>query len=816
MKPHPHTLRLLLAALPLALSLCSCRQMTQVYDLRCEGLVEPLGIDSAQPHFSWKIKSGVPLAQSAYQIQVEPSGLWDSGFVESPDQVMVPYGGRQLSSRQQCRWRVRIRDGEGRLSRWSGWQRFGVGIIAPDSLRGDFIGAAPGEGRACALRKVFDVDKAGVGLLYLTSLGYHEVFLNGEKIGRAVLSPAVSQLDRRSLILVYELPLRRGGNELCVEAGSGWYKSTTFGAAYEGPLVKAQLDLDGETVLCTDASWEGAWNGYRDLGRWRPHQFGGEYIDASHVREWGPVDVVGVEGIEASMQMCGPCLVQEILTPVSVQERPDGSYMVDFGRIVNAMVDFTLPGMDAGTKVTATFSDYVREDGTLEEATRGEDVYVACGQGETERFRNRFNHHLMRYVLLEGLPCAPDPSALKALRIGDDLRWRGSFESSDKELDAIYDLVRTTMCNLTFGGYMVDCASIERLGYGGDGNASALSLQMSADAGPLYLNWLQAWADAQREDGGLPHTAPNPYTAGGGPYWCSFPVQASWLTFLSYGDSRPLRRMYPTMKRWLAYVDKYSVDGLLKRWPDEPYRGWYLGDWAAPKGIDVQDPSSVDLVNNCALCRCYLDLEQIARTLGLEDDALQYRQRYEALSKRVHETFFHDGIYATGSQVDMAYPLLVGVTPSDLRGEVAARLKERTETLYGGHLSTGLVGVPVVTRWATLGGEVQWFYSLLKEHGYPGYLYMLDNGATGVWEEWDGGRSHLHNCYNGVLSWFYEALGGIVPLEPGYRKVRISPQVPEGLERVRVCVETPYGPLEVERVGTSVHVDAPCGVEVVR
>ena len=161
----------------------------------------------------------------------------------------------------------------------------------------------------------------------------------------------------------------------------------------------------------------------------------------------------------------------------------------------------------------------------------------------------------------------------------------------------------------------------------------------------------------------------------------------------------------------------------------------------------------------------------------------------------------------------MVYPLLVGVVPDSLKERVVAVLKERTETVYGGHLATGLVGVPVLTEWATREGECDWLYGLLKQPGYPGYLFMLDSGATGVWEEWDGGRSHLHNCYNGIGSWFYQSLGGIVPDQPGYRHVIIDPQRPDGLDWVKVKQDTPYGVIEVDRTGDALVVTLPVGVK---
>jgi alpha-L-rhamnosidase len=799
-------------AIVVLLALAACRPSFEVYDLRCEGLVEPLGIDSAQPHFSWKIASDQPMQQAAYEIEVGPE-LWKSGKVDSDRQVMVPYAGQPLMSRQQTRWRVRVWNGDGKASAWSPWQRLGVGIIGDDRLKGEYIGAVPGEGRASLLRKDFEVKKTGTALLYVNSLGYHEAYLNGEKVSDAVLQPAVSQLDKRSLIVVYDVShlIRKGFNELCLAIGSGWYKKATFDAVYDGALVKAELDVDGEPLVWTDASWEGGWNGYSDLGDWRPHGFGGELLDNRADPDWAPVDVVKIENITASMQMCEPCRIQEIVTPVFMERVGEDQWLVDFGKVVNALLDVEMPGLQAGDQVKIFYSDASAD--SFDPSICGYDEFVAAGEGD--HFQNCFNHHIFRYVLFEGLKQAPEE--VQAYRMRTDFETGASFTSSDRELNAIHDLVFRTMENLAFDGYMVDCASIERLGYGGDGNASAQSLQTVAGVSPLFLNWLQAWADSQKEDGGLPHTAPNPYKAGGGPYWCSFIVQAPWRVYMNYADTRPMDRFYPNMKHWLDYVDAYTVDGLLKQWPTPPtppYRWWYLGDWAAPEGVNVQDPESIDLVNNCALAQSYEELVRMAQAMNLEADEADYRQRLEALRKRIHETFYHDGLYASGSQVDMIYPLLVGVVPDGLKEQVVAKLKERTETLYNGHLATGLVGIPVLTEWVTRAGECDWMYGMLKQHGYPGYLHMIDNGATGVWEHWDGRRSRLHNCFNGIGSWFYQALGGIVALEPGYRKVKIAPQIPAGLEWVEVTQPTPYGPITVKRKGQEVSYTVPVGITV--
>ena len=839
--PRSTVLKVLIGFFSIA-AMVSCGNDIMTYDLLCEGLEEPLAIDSRLPHFSWKILSTSAMKQASYRIQVASSeglllgdnaDLWDSGDVSSPDQVMIPYKGKSLGEKSLVWWRVMVKDSRGNSSSWSYPQRFGTFTL--EGIDGEYIGAVPGEGRSPLLRKTFTLSKVpATAILYVNTLGYHEAFINGKNVAEDdVLNPAVSQLDKRSLIMAYDVTtlLQEGENEIVLWTSSGWYKPKTFGAVYEGPLVKAELDAFSEDgikpILCTDASWTGTWSGYSDPGGWTPYGFNGETMDSRVIpsslkaedlsgMDWKSVDAIKVDGIAASPQMCEPCRIQETFSPVSIEPFSEGGWILDFGKVVNAMLDIRLPKMESGHLSEALFADYITPEGKVDAISSNR--YISSGKDNGDHFVNKFNHHVFRYVILKGVENAPSASDVKALRMRTDYGMYSSFTSSDEDMNAIHDMVRRSLENLAFDGYMVDCANIERLGYGGDGNASTLSLQILAGVSPLYMNWLQAWNDSIKPDGGLPHTAPNPYTAGGGPYWCSFIVQAPWRTWMSYADPRLLERCYPTMIHWLDYVDAYTVNGLLTPWPDMPYRQWFLGDWAAPfQSVNVQDPRSVGLVNNCAMCQVYDDLEKIARLLGKESDAMKFKGRLDALRERIQEEYFNpeDCTYASGSQIDMVYPLLVGVTPDNLKGKVKEALKERTENTYAGHLVTGLVGVPVITEWATLEGECDWLYSLLKKRDFPGYLYMIDNGATGTWEHWNGMRSRMHNCFNGIGSWFYQALGGIIPLEEGYRKVLIDPQIPEGLEEVSASVETPYGAVNVNRIGKRLEVRIPVGVTAV-
>ena len=797
-------------------------------ELKCENLIDPLGIDNVTPHFSWKLKGdGWKGGQTYYEIQVASDSvllaqgkadLWNTGKLKSDASVMVPYQGKTLTSRSLCYWRVRVWDSKKQVSPWSPVARFGVGILDKSQMQGDYIGSSAEGGKICApiLRKKVRLTRGEIAFLHVNTLGYHEIYVNGRKVGEDVLTPAVSHLTKRSLIVTYDITpyLREGENDLLIWLGQGWYKTTTFGAAYEGPLVKAELDVlkNGrwEAVAKTDHTWTGRESGYSDTGTWRALQFGGERVDgrillrdlsseALDKMKWTPVVIVKVPDHITSPQMCEVNKIHQILQAVSVKKLGEGMWLVDMGKVQTGWFEMQMPILPSGHEVTMEYSDNLTKDGEFDK--QGEsDIYVSGGT-QGEYFRNKFNHHAFRYVRISNLPQKPETEWMKSLQIYGDYKQATTFECSDADLNAIHNMIQYTMKCLTFSGYMVDCPHLERAGYGGDGNSSTMSLQTMYDVAPTFENWIQTWGDSMREGGSLPHVGPNPGAGGGGPYWCGFFVQAPWRTYINYNDPRLIEKYYSQMKEWFKYVDKYTVDGLLKRWPDTKYRDWYLGDWLAPMGVDAGAQSSVDLVSNCFISECLGAMNKVALVLGKKEEAEEFATRKEKLNKLIHQTFYRpsEGIYSTGSQLDMCYPMLVGVVPDALYNTVRENMMAITEEKHKGHIAVGLVGVPILTEWAVRNKKVDFFYQILKKRDYPGYLYMIDNGATATWEYWSGERSRVHNCYNGIGTWFYQAVGGIRPDEaaPGYRHVYIDPQIPNGVTWAKTTKESPYGTIIV-------------------
>lgn len=801
----------------------------QVTDLRIDNLVQPIAIDNGRPHFSWINHSSAPdEEQTAYEVQVATcrslllkgkADVWQSGQVTSSESVMVPYGGMLLPARRQYVWRVRTWNKEGVCSAWSEPQRFGTGTFAPEQFTAAYIHSAdtadltPIIMKEVRLRRMTDY-----AILHVNSLGYHELYVNGRKVSRQVLSPAVSQLDRRSQIVSYDVRpyLKRGRNTIALWLGTGWYKPLTFNAAYGGPVVRAELDVcrhgEWSTVLRTDSTWQycvSQVGAYVDLGTWLPGQFGGERIDASRrlpdltprtLRrvQWAPVQEVDVKGIEATQQMFPGNRAVAEWAPKEVATMADGRLLLDFGRNLTGWFSVNLTGCTSGQEVTVDYADDRSADGAVQ--CGGErDVYVSAGE-KTESFCNKFNHHAFRYAVLSGIDSTSFVSAT-ALQLTADVDETSSFACSDNDINAIHDMVQRTLRCLAFSGYMVDCPHIERQGYGGDGNSSTLTLQTMQDASSIYYNWVQAWADVQDPDGSLPHVAPTCRKDGGGPYWCGFIIQAPWRTYMNYADDRMLSKYYANMQRWLDYVAQYSPNGLLERWPDTYNRWWYLGDWLTPQGVDAGDERSVSLVSNCSVSECLQAMMRIAAHLGHADDAARYAQWNERLQAQLHATYYHpaDSTYASASPIDLAYALHAGVVPDALRPAVNAKLEQISRITYASHIAVGLTGVPIFTEWAIRNGKADLMYDILKQPDYPGYLYMIREGATTTWESWNRDRSRIHNCYNGIGTWFYQALAGIRPDvdAPGYRHFFIEPQFPHGMEWAKASQHTPYGDVSV-------------------
>ena len=630
------------------------------------------------------------------------------------------------------------------------------------------------------------------------------------------MQPAVSQLDKRALRVSYDISdlVHQGENELMLWLGQGW------GRIYGTPAVAmaevTRTVSDGEcgleyTLAITDTTWEASLSPYSYTGSWQPMQFGGERFDARIREVWRPAAVYDVDGISISRQEFEGNRIVDTVRFQAFELEPDSSLVIDFGRVVTGwfaavFVPHNNPAGDeeeiplpAGTRVTMEYLDHRDAKPPFTET----DIYISDGKGR-DIFRNRFHMHSFRYVRIKGAGLI----YARALQVSAVAPKGGAtFECSDPRLNAIHDMVKYTLGCLTFSGYMVDCPHIERMGYGGDGNSSTMTLQTLWDVRSTYANWMQAWADAMQPDGDLPYVAPA-FRTGGGPYWQGFIVKAPWRTYLNYGDRTLIYRHYDDMKRWLQYIEQHSVDYILQPWPDNEHHSWFLGDWAVPHGVD-KGGESVLHASSCVVSDCLADMVQMARMTGHPDDAQHYAQWRQNLNAAIHRHFYHPEThtYANGTPLDQCYALLLGIPPDSATADaVKDQLLKDCHGKYRDHIAVGLMGVPVFTEWCIKERQADLMATILRQEDYPGYLNMINQGATTIWESWDCGRpgkedrSRVHNCYNGIGIWFYQALAGIRPdpEQPGYKHFFIDPLPVEGVEWVRATKPTPYGDIRVE------------------
>ena len=837
------TLSLLACLLPLQLLAIG------LYDLRCELLHQPWGIDNTTPALSWKITPGENgLCQTAYQILAasspellteEKADLWNTGKVKGTESLWIPYAGKALTSRSVVYWQVRAWDQNDKVGGWAKGAHFSVGILDKSLWKGQYIGMKRDNPKVQPMFwKTFSYSGKGKpSFLHINTLGYHEVYLNGQKVSDDVLVPAMVEFPKRSLAMTYNVTnlLQDGQNDLVIWLGTGWYDAGLPGVKEGGPYVMAQIDqLDNNnwnTIVKTDETWKARASGYYFDGSMKPYGFGGDLVKAEELlpdlthaslenTEWKqaivnsqfiihnsqfPVEPSpkGGAGRGPSPMMCEPNKVQQAVQAQKITRFQDDKWMVDMGRSIVGWARFNFGKLNKGQQIIISYGDMLGLDGDFEHGVYT-DRYIACGEGE-ESFCNKFSYHAYRYIKIQGLGHQPALADIEGLSIYTGYEKESAFVCNDDDINAIHNMVHYTFKCLTQSGYMVDCPHHERQGYGGDGNASILAAQTMYDMYPLYKNWLQAYGDAQGDDGEVPHVAPAIWTCGGGPFWCAFIANAPWQTYLQYGDKRMLERYYPNMQRYLQYTEKYMPDGLLSlehRWPTSFRKHWFLGDWALPNEEHQHHTESIDDVNSCSMSWVYGIMARVAAVLGKPSDAALYQRKQQDINSKIHQKFYNkkDATYASGLQLDAAFPLFVGATPESLINKVNGQLKKDIYGRWEGHLFTGLVGVPIVTQWLTKAGEAQVMYDMLKQRSFPGYLYMIENGATTTWEHWNARRSRIHNCYNGIGSWFYQALAGIVPDEdaPAYRHFFIRPQMADGINFVRALKPTPYGDIKVE------------------
>lgn len=680
------------------------------------------------------------------------------------------------------------------------------------------------------VRKVFTLPAAPEqAMASVNVMGYYELYVNGQKVGEDVLSPAVSDDTKRSLYRTYDIRrfLRPGRNCVGLWLDSGWHRS--------GPIARVQLDLSsGGKAMCvgTDKTWTCAPSTRTRLGGWKWGDMGGERLDArrdipgwSEVEcasgEWIPADEVPVPPGAVVAQACPPNRIGEVLPLAACTTLGSNTWELDFGTDLTGWMRLRLPQLEAGSRVVMYYADKRFESPAGDETPAGKinatsqrtfntvrgavcyqtfnqvDEFISAGK-PGEVFCSKFNYHGFRYVIAEGLPVSPARGDAEALLVESDLEPAGEFACSNDLFNRIHQVNRWTLRCLDLGGYMVDCPHRERLGYG-DGQVGIESLIMNRHAAALYAKWAGDWLEAQNPaTGEIPYTAPKFCESGGGPGWGGAGCVLPWKLYLYYGDRRLLERAYEPTRRYLDFLESKSTNGILRRYGGD----WdFIGDWVPPgRGMDTTNwppKPAAELFNNCYRLYLWEQLARAATALGRQEDARLCRAKVRELQPMIHKAYYDPPRqrYVLDEQSYQVMPLMTGIVPEELRPELMRKLEESIRVTSHGHLDTGMLGTYFLIQYLQEAGRSDLLYKIFNQNTYPGWGYMLSRGATTFWEQWNGYWSQIHSCFTSPGGWFYQGLAGIRADEtaPGFKKIIIQPAVVGDLTWVKAHYDSIHG-----------------------
>jgi alpha-L-rhamnosidase len=820
--------------------------MLQLSSLTTEHRTAPLGIDVARPRLGWQLVSdrrGVQ--QTAYQVLVAsspdgPFDLWDSGRVESDQSVDVVYAGAPLASRLRAHWRVRVWDETGTMAEsaptW--WE---TGLLARNDWQGAWIGGSLVGGHRTTipcpyLRRSFAVEGEVVtARLYVACLGVHDCTLNGQPVGTDVLSPGWTDFHQRVRYQVYDVAglLHTGENALGAILGDGWYCGHTEKyrrQAYgDRPKLLAQLEItyaDGrrETVA-TDTAWRCAYgpvleadlihgesyDARLEMPGWDAPGFG----DAA----WWPALTFPDTGA-ALVASNGP-LISRMgdITPVTAPTQVGRAWVFDLGQNMVGRVRLRVSG-SPGETVRLRFAERLQPDGGIYtdnlRTARATDYYTLRGSGE-EVWESRFTFHGFQYVEITGMPGAPTRQTVTGVVLHSDMAPTGEFACSHPVISQLQHNIQWGQKG-NFLDVPTDCPQRdERLGWTGDAQVFARTAAFNMDVDGFFEKWLQDIRDAQCTNGGVPPIIPSSHLGkveeDGGPAWSDATVIVPWTLYLAYGDTRVLEEHYPSMVRYLDFLQATSRD--YRRGYDGMPASMGFGDWLSmdgdPNGADSSGGTSKELIGTAFFAHAARLMGRIAAVLGKADEAARYDALFGAVRDAFQRRYFTPyGLVAGLTQTGYVLALHFDLLPADLRAvavaELVAGIRRR-----GMHLATGFIGTPYLAHVLASEGYLDVAYALLEQTTWPSWLYAVTQGATTIWERWDGWtqekgfqrpgmNSFNHYAFGAIGDWLYGTVAGIEidADQPGYKHAVLRPRPGGTLTWARGAVHTRYGLLASE------------------
>lgn len=771
--------------------------------------------------FSWYCEN-MEGKQQKYALKVrnwKEEIIWDSGWIRSAQSDSVAYEGPALEPDCDYTAQVIVVDDQGNQV-ISVPEVFSTGI-GEGQWHAQWLqaGCASAEKPAPVFRKEFSIGKEVTrAKLYVCGVGYQESYINGQKIGNDVLSPAWTDYRHRVSYNTYDVKdfLRVGKNVFGIQLGNGWY-STTCGMDEKKVLFTMQISVeyaDGEKEWICSRKNDG-WQVYMDGPMKQNSIYIGEVYDArAECGLWREEAWLGTVLAEPPKGMLVPQDPESIepvaqLTPEKITEIEKGTYVVDFGQNIAGFVELEVEE-ERGTEIRIRYSEILDKKGWLNTANlrtaQAKDIFISAGKKVT--YRPRFTYHGFRYVEVKGITKPLQAFQIKAIVIRNAVKTAGSFFTDNEMVNKIQKMCCWTENN-NLHGVPTDCPQRdERLGWLNDLTVRAEELVYNFNVHRFFRKYLQDIADAQgKETGAITDTAP--YVRYGNqpadPV-CSSYLILGWLLYMHYGDKEVLSRFYDGFAAWTDYLADTTEDGIVS------YS--YYGDWAAPIAGSIEGSLGAGAVSAITPGQLmstgflYYNAKlmgEMAEVLEKKEDAVKWQALAERTKVALNRKYYHEaeGNYATNSQASNTFMAWLDVSP-DKEKTVQAIVEDVKK--HENHLTTGNICSRYILEVLTENGYVDLAYEMVTQTTYPSWGYMVANGATTTWERWEyvdsgpllGMASHDHPMYSTVSAWFYRYLLGIQPTKAGFQEFQVQPYIPEKLNWVKGSLNTIKGEIQVE------------------
>jgi len=792
----------------------------KITGLECNYQVKPLGIDLRQPPLNWRLESEEnDVFQTAYQVIVASSeemlasgrgDLWDSGVVKTAQSTGIIYEGKPLNSRQKCWWKVRVWTGEDTVTEWSEPSTFEMGLLNEEDWWGGWIGYSAGmPGRVLSFKATVAYGKkVKEARMYLAGLGFSELEINQKKIGKHVLDPAQSTYSKRIYYVTYDISdcFTEDANTIVVTIAPGWYGT---------PKLRMQMHVlfeDGTQAALTAGDMRAITTGattYTSI-------FDGEHFDAREAnpelyvpykpaglmnKVWGFAYNTDVPTEKMASQQVEAIEVVDSLTPVSITEPQPGVYVVDAGRNLAGWAAVRVEKM-GGKKVTLHFAETVRENGLVNQDNlrnaKAEDSFIPADD-KPFTWEPKFTYHGFRFVQIDGLEKAPSKDDISIKIVRSAVAPTGKFTCSNQLLNDIHTMVVNTEAS-NLHSVPTDCPQRdERMGWLNDLTVRIDQAIYNFDLARFYPKFFWDIVDTQGEDGTITCCAPFRFGARPADPVCASFLILAYNCYKFYGNKSLIIEGFDNMKGWVDYLYSRTDNGIVN------YS--YYGDWCPPKEFLMHPDNGVSkytpglMISTGYLYYCAKMLSQMAEVAGRNADVKKYAQMAEEIGAAFNREYWNEesGGYAANNQAANSFALFLNLVPEQNIDKVVNNLVEDVKA-HDYHLTTGNLCTKYLLEMLTEHGQKEVAYKIATQTTYPGWGFMLANGATTLWERWeyltgDAMNSHNHPMMGSADSWFYKYVAGINPEfeTPAFSHFTIKPYIFDELDHAEGELQTVKG-----------------------